>query len=312
LSALLSALSTLPRDIAAALTSAADLPRLSPRAAPHPDHVLPLAVPALDGLLDGGLRRGALVELSSRRSTGRFSIGLSALASATQAGEAAALVDLGDHLDPQAAAAEGVDLSRLLWLRPGKLRDALRAAEIVAAAGFPLVVLDLGLVPLRARKPDDARWARLARVARAQRTALLVLSPARMSGTAAQAVLAAAASRPGWSGMSPILTGLFAHWTADKLRGRRPGASARLALTLEETIEREPREKEPGKICLERKKTGGPGVEESTCPPVLVHQGRAAFGGRFANPDALRASGEISSIEGPSDLRFLSKAADAK
>ena len=254
MSALLSALSTLPRDIAAALTSAADLPRLSPRAAPHPDHVLPLAVPALDGLLEGGLRRGALVELCAPggfsipptprgkrafHSVGRFSVGLSALASATQAGEAAALVDLGDHLDPQAAAAEGVDLSRLLWLRPGKLRDALCAAEIVAAAGFPLVVLDLGLVPLRTRKLDDARWARLARVARAQRTALLVLSPARMSGAVAQAVLTAAASRPGWSGMSPILTGLSSHWTANKLRGRRPGASARLALTLEDTIERE-------------------------------------------------------------------------
>jgi hypothetical protein len=256
--ALPSTLSTLPRDIAAALTSAADLPRLSPRGAPHPDDVLLLSVPALDGLLEGGLPRGALVELSSRRSTGRFSAGMSALASATQAGEAAALVDLGDHLDPQAAAAEGVELSRVLWVRPKTLRDALRAAEIVAAAGFPLVVLDLGLVPLYPRKLDDARWARLARVARAQKTALLVLSPARMSGAAAQAVLTAAASRPGWSGLNAhaplLLTGLSSHWTVDKLRGHRPGASARLALTLEETIERAPEE-----ICLEEKIAGAAG-----------------------------------------------------
>ena len=189
---------------------------------------------------------------------------MSALASATQAGEAAALVDLGDHLDPQAAAAEGVELSRVLWVRPKTLRNALRAAEIVAAAGFPLVVLDLGLVPLRPRKLDDARWARLARVARAQKTALLVLSPARMSGAAAQAVLTSAASRPGWNGAwsgsgfhaQPILAGLSSHWTVDKLRGRRPGASARLALTLEETIEKE---RAPEEICLEEKIAGAAG-----------------------------------------------------
>lgn len=260
MSALLSTLSALPREVAGTLRTAADLPRLSPRGGHHPDDLLLLSIPALDGLLEGGLPRGALVEICSvpgiRHSTGRFSIALSALASATQAGEAAALVDLGDHLDPQSAAAEGVELSRVLWVRPKTLRTALRAAEIVAATGFPLVVLDLGLVPLYPRKLDDARWARLARVARAQKTALLVLSPSRMSGAAAQAVLTAAAARPGWSGgnfhAQPILTGLSSSWTVDKLRGRRPGASARLALTLEETIEKE---KAPKDFCLEEKRT---------------------------------------------------------
>src|SRR5471030_500196 len=57
MNALLSTLSALPREIAVTLTSAADLPRLSPRGSPHPDDVLLLSVPALDGLLEGGLPR---------------------------------------------------------------------------------------------------------------------------------------------------------------------------------------------------------------------------------------------------------------
>src|SRR5512143_1726070 len=49
----------------------------------------------------GGLPRGTLVEVVGRRSSGRFALALAALAAATQAGESAALVDLGDQLDPQ-------------------------------------------------------------------------------------------------------------------------------------------------------------------------------------------------------------------
>src|SRR5712671_2470581 len=51
----------------------------------------------------GGLARGSLVELAGTRSSGRFAIALAALAAATRQGEAAALVDLGDHLEPKSA-----------------------------------------------------------------------------------------------------------------------------------------------------------------------------------------------------------------
>ena len=82
-------------------------------------------MPALDRLLDGGLPRGQLVELVGGRSSGRFSTLLAVLAAATSTGEAAALVDLGDGLDPVAALMLGTDLQRLLWLRPTTLKDAL-------------------------------------------------------------------------------------------------------------------------------------------------------------------------------------------
>src|SRR4029453_10471558 len=74
--------------LGAKLSRASELP--SPSA---PRDRLPTQVPALDRLLSGGLPRGGMVELSGRRSCGRFSVGISALAAATSCGEAAALVD---------------------------------------------------------------------------------------------------------------------------------------------------------------------------------------------------------------------------
>ena len=79
----------------------------------------------------------------------------------TGAGEAAALVDQGGQLDPQTAVGIGVDLERLLWLRPQNLGDSLAAAELLVHTGFPLVALDLGLPPVRGRAPLAA-WLRLA------------------------------------------------------------------------------------------------------------------------------------------------------
>src|SRR5262245_58455794 len=109
--------------LGAKLSPASELP--SPSA---PRERIPTQVPALDRLLSGGLPRGGMGQLSGRRSCGRFSVGISALAAATSSGEAAALVDLGGHLDPQAAEAAGVDLSRLLWVRPEKLKGAVASA----------------------------------------------------------------------------------------------------------------------------------------------------------------------------------------
>src|SRR5262249_42016146 len=78
--------------LGARLTRASDLASPSSSAARDP---IATTVPGLDRLLRGGLPRGGFVEVSGRRSCGRFSIGIAALASATSSGEAAALVDLG-------------------------------------------------------------------------------------------------------------------------------------------------------------------------------------------------------------------------
>ncbi|MEM8996707.1 MAG: hypothetical protein AAGF23_18120 [Acidobacteriota bacterium] len=88
------------------------------------EHRLGTGVEAFDDVLGGGLRRGAFHELSGRRG-GRFSLVLETLAAATAVGEAAALVDLGDGLDPQLAERVGVVLERVLWVRPRTLKEAL-------------------------------------------------------------------------------------------------------------------------------------------------------------------------------------------
>jgi|HubBroStandDraft_1064217.scaffolds.fasta_scaffold18717_1 recombination protein RecA len=70
--------------------------------------------------LTGGLARGCLTEICGSASSGRTSVLLLALARATQRGEVCALVDTSDGFDPASAAAAGMEMSRLLWVRCGE------------------------------------------------------------------------------------------------------------------------------------------------------------------------------------------------
>jgi hypothetical protein len=161
---------------------------------------LPAAGSPLAGPLGGGLPRGRLIELVGAHSSGRFGLLLELLATTTRAGENAALVDLGDHLDPRSAEAAGVELARLLWLRPHRLEQALLAAEMLLHTGFPLVTVDLGLPPVPGGRGPEAGWVRLARAADERRSVLLVSTPYRATGTAAGAVLESRRGRRAWRG----------------------------------------------------------------------------------------------------------------
>ena len=152
-------------------------------------------LPALDALLGGGWPRGALSELSGRRSSGRTSVLLAALARAGRAGEATALVDTGGALDPRAAAACGVPLPRLLWIRCAPAQ-ALKAADlVVSAGGFDVLALDLGDARPRPSVPTAA-WVRLKHGAERQGTSVLVLTPARAVGAFAVAAVELSATSP--------------------------------------------------------------------------------------------------------------------
>jgi len=89
--------------------------RLDVRPAPE---MVSSGIPQLD-LLTGGLARGCLTEICGTASSGRTSVLLFALARATQRGEVCALVDSSDAFDPASAAAAGMEMSRLLWVRCG-------------------------------------------------------------------------------------------------------------------------------------------------------------------------------------------------
>ena len=152
-------------------------------------------LPALDALLGGGWPRGALSELAGRRSSGRTSVMLATLARAARAGETTALVDTGGALDPRAAAASGLPLPRLLWIRCTPAQ-ALKAADLVVnAGGFDVIALDLGDERPRVPVPT-ASWVRLKHGAERQGTSVLVVTPARVVGAFAAAAVELSAATP--------------------------------------------------------------------------------------------------------------------
>jgi hypothetical protein len=218
---------------AAKMTNGTELIRALEKA--RRDESIATTLAPFDALLGGGLPRGKMVELTGRRTMGRFSIVLSALAAATSMGEAAVLVDLGDHLDPQIAEANGVDLRRLLWIRPKTLKQAVMSVEMIAATGFQLVVLDTGLHPMPGRRVPDAAWVRLGRTAEAQGAAMLVSTPYPLTGTASEAVVVAGRSRTKWlgRGKSPrVFAGVSVDLRLEKHRHLKPGAQTALTLAV--------------------------------------------------------------------------------
>jgi recombination protein RecA len=95
-------------------------------------------IPAIDALT-GGLPRGCLTEICGPASSGRTTVLLAALAAATRRGEFCAVVDASDALDPHSAAAAGVELDRLLWVRCGKNPPKLHTRQndcLISGASF--------------------------------------------------------------------------------------------------------------------------------------------------------------------------------
>ena len=77
----------------------------------------PIGWPSVDAALGGGFPRGECSEIAGPASSGRTSVLCALMAAAGARGEVMALVDTLDRFDPVSAAAMGVDLSRLLWVR---------------------------------------------------------------------------------------------------------------------------------------------------------------------------------------------------
>jgi hypothetical protein len=110
----------------------------------------------VDAMLPGGgFPRGALSELAGGRASGKTAIALSTLARATRQQGFAAFIDGRHELYPPSAAALGMDLERLLVVRPAApdsaegARAALWAAESVLASGaFEAVAVDVPLRPV--------------------------------------------------------------------------------------------------------------------------------------------------------------------
>jgi recombination protein RecA len=88
---------------------------LSPQAVQAP-RLMPIRNEAVNELLGGGLPMGGICEFTGPASGGRTSLAFSVLSEAT-VDSACAYIDVSDSLDAQSAAAAGVRLTNLLWVR---------------------------------------------------------------------------------------------------------------------------------------------------------------------------------------------------
>ena len=106
--------------------------------------VVPTGSIALDLALGvGGLPRGRVVEIYGPESSGKTTLALHAIAEAQKGGGTAAFVDVEHALDPNYAAALGVDLDNLLVSQPDTGEQALEIAEmLVRSNAVDVVVVD--------------------------------------------------------------------------------------------------------------------------------------------------------------------------
>jgi hypothetical protein len=150
-------------------------------------------------LVDGLLRQGALTELVGPLSSGRTSLLIRCLRTVTRRGGLAALVDVDHAFDPRSAAAAGVALHRLLWVRSnGRRRDARAAVDLLARCpGFVLVALDVGESPPRL---SLGAAFRLRSAARRSGVAVLVVGARRTLGGAASLSVCTWRDGLGWVG----------------------------------------------------------------------------------------------------------------
>ena len=107
----------------------------------------PTGVSELDELLEGGLPVGAISELVGPESSGRTAVALSFLSGLTDAGKVCAWVDVADMFSPEFAAAAGVNLSQVLWVRCGVTK-----ADPKAPAAYRFSLPEKYLIPPLTKK----------------------------------------------------------------------------------------------------------------------------------------------------------------
>ncbi|MDR3799597.1 MAG: hypothetical protein P4K93_15695 [Terracidiphilus sp.] len=172
--------------------------------------VAPTGVAPVDALLEGGLPVGAISEVTGPESSGRTSLTLAFLSRRTEGGQVCAWVDVGDAFDPESAAASGVGLKQLLWVRCRsesgfprtkpwtRLDQALRATDLLLqAGGFAAIVLDLGDVePAHAMRIPLATWFRFRQASDRTRCCLVVLGKTAYAQSSAAVALESTPFRP--------------------------------------------------------------------------------------------------------------------
>lgn len=209
---------------------------LSVRFQPTPE-LIRTGITEVDGLLEGGLPIGGLAEIVGPTCSGRSTLVSSILAGATRQGAACAYVDVADTFDPLSAAAIGINLGRLLWVRAGRtekwdkqvwasLDRALRATDLLLnAGGFRVIVLDMGDVRAeQVRRVPLASWYRYRLQAEKSQALFLLLAQTPCANSCASVVLHCSEANERWEYATgnqngvPLLTGFQYSVSADRKR----------------------------------------------------------------------------------------------
>ena len=186
---------------------------LTPKHSPVHESV-PTGIVEIDSMLNGGLPVGAISELTGPSSSGRTTIAHAFLSQQTRVGNYCAWIDAADAFDPESAAANGICLKHLLWVRCSntaaehaskstrnlryrnsqpwpRLDQALRAADLLLhSGGFTAIVLDIGNESIEnGRRIPLATWFRFRQAADRTRCSLVVLGKAPYAQSSAAVVL---------------------------------------------------------------------------------------------------------------------------
>jgi hypothetical protein len=226
-----------------------------------------------DRLLEGGLPVGAISEVTGPESSGRTSLVLAFLAQRTAEDRVCAWIDANDAFDPESAAANGVSLRQLLWVRcrdlspqdragiserssannakPAtkpwtRLDQAVRATDLLLqAGGFAAIVLDLGeTAPEHGNRIPLATWFRFRQAADRTRCSLIVLGKAAYAQSSAAVTLDCTPQRAETAGATVLRGFTFEvrrgrqRFAPGSMSGRKPPASTWSATSAWETEKR--------------------------------------------------------------------------
>jgi recombination protein RecA len=162
---------------------------------------------SLDTLLAQGKAEGfprvAISEILGPESSGRTTLVHTLLAASTAQLEICAYIDTDDSFDPVSAAAAGVALSQLVWIRCGhNAGHALKAADyLLHAGGFGVIVLDLCQVPPRiSTRIPISYWYRFRRAIENTPTILALVEKEPVAKSCASLMLDIKRKKTIWTG----------------------------------------------------------------------------------------------------------------
>jgi recombination protein RecA len=256
----------------------------------------------VDRLLDGGLPVGAISEVTGPESSGRTSLTLAFLAERTRQGHVCAWVDAHDAFDAESAAANGVDLKRLLWVRCRgtaptakskpwpRLDQALRATDLLLqAGGFAALVLDLGSTePEHGCRIPLATWFRFRQAADRTRCSLVVLAREPFAQSSAAVVLECAAERVAQDG-GTVLNGCSYQLRPGRQRFTPERFTAKIAEVRKPPMSTWQATSQWQREKLQRNKNAGSTKQDVVMefyglPPIGQKQRRPMDGAQFHSP----------------------------